>query len=136
MPRLRGKGNQMTDTKDIYVFMDNLAHDPALRAHFANDLSYWWANIMYTRFFEPTGDKSTIIYNPISKSFGVIVNGLALNAHGTIKPEEIDDYMGWEYYYTNYPEQANYVLRDKVYLIPSKDWEEFCHKYGEPLEKE
>lgn len=135
MPCLRGKGNQMTDIKDIQNFIDNIAPDPHVRAHFATDLSYWWANIMFARFSESTEDKSNIIYNPTIPRFGVIINGYAYDAHGSINNQEIDDYMGWEYYYTNYPEGANYTLRDMVYLVPNENWEEFCHKYGKPSEE-
>lgn len=120
----------MTNIQDIRIFTENLTKDPAVKAHFASDLSYWWANIMYARFSENIGDITTIIYNASTNAFGVIVNGYALNAYGDITANNIDEYVGWEMYYTNYPEEANLILRDRVYLISPKNWEEFCHKYG------
>ena len=129
MPYLRGKGNSMTDRNTIKKFIANLNVDPPATANFSHKLSYWWSSIMIARFSVDPEDKGEIIYNPISNSFAVIINGEAFNAHGPIPLDIISDYMGWDFYYRYHTDGANKVMQEQIYLMEDEDWESFLQAH-------
>lgn len=113
----------MNTPKEILTFINRLNIDPAVTANFHTRLSFWWANLIITRFSVETTNSVEIMYNRQDHTFAVYVNDNLYDARGLVKNP--DDYEFWTVYAHRHEDESNEIMRTMIYFMSPEEWEYF-----------
>ena len=113
----------MNTPKEILTFINRLSTDPAVTANFHTRLSYWWANLVISRFAIDTTNSIEIAYSHRDHAFAAYINDNLYDARGLVKNS--DDYEIWDIYAHRHEDESNEVMRTMIYFMSPKEWDLF-----------